>query len=293
MVITSLPDEEHPLDPLTAVDGIPLAAGSLVQVGVFPGLTDDEVLDAAASGGLTGVLGSWVGFAGAQAIGDGVDGAAGGFEIALRQALPTASPLVGEEVSLVAQNAGGQEFFVARFKGVRFAADPDTGLEQVLSLHLADARAITGTRYGRTRLATSTAPARGSFETWMDGFPGITDPHLKHPDADADGDGRSNYLEYVTGSSPVSATEPQPCQLISDGGGFWIRFSRAAGLGNAQPMVEMSGDLISAWEKLDGVLETDPNPPSAGSLEWMRIRLPQDPGGQPLPRQFFRLRTGP
>jgi hypothetical protein len=292
VVITSLPDAAHPLAPLTAVNGVALAAGSEVRVGAFPGMTDDEVLNAAASGGLAQVVLSFAGFGTPQAIGDGVGGAAGSFEISLRQAMPAGSPLVGEEVSLIVQNAGGQEFFVARFKGIRFAADPDTGLEQLLPLHLADAKILTGTRYGRTRLATSSAPASGSFGTWIDGFSSITDPLLKRTDADADGDGRSNFLEYVTGTSPVSAAEDQPCQLVKDGADFWVRFSRAAGLGSAQPVVEMSGDFISEWEKLEGAVEPDPSPPGVGGLEWLRIRVPAGPGGQPLPKQFFRLRSG-
>ncbi len=215
VVITSLPDEEHPLDPLTAVDGVPLATGSLVKVGAFPGMTDDEVLDAAASGGLTQVLASFVGFGSARNMGDGVDGAAGCFEIALREEMPAGAPLVGEEISLLVQKEDAQEFFVARFKGSVFAEDPDTGLEPLLSLHLADAKAITGTRYGQSRLATSAAPASGSFETWIDGFSGITDPLLKLPDADADGDGRSILVALGTGTSPVSALVPLPCQLSS------------------------------------------------------------------------------
>jgi hypothetical protein len=293
VVITSLPDEEHPLEPITSVNGVPLTKGTSIRVGALPGMTDDEVLDAASSGGIAEIVASFVPFGSSKNIGDGVDGAVGRFEIALRQAITQSSPLVGEEISLIIQKEGGQEFFVARFKEKLFAADPETGLERLLSLHIADAKAITGSRYGQESLATAETPVSGSFETWIDSFSDITDPLLKLPDTDADGDGRSNYLEYVTGHSPVTATEPQPCQIYRENNEFWIRFSRARGLGSAQPMVEVSHDLISPWQKLEGPIEPDPSPPTTGSLEWMRIRVDSESATTPKPQEFFRLRTGP
>jgi hypothetical protein len=293
VVITSLSDEEHPLDPLTSVNGIPLTTGTSIRVGALPGMTDDEVLDAAASGGIAEIVASFVPFGPSKNIGDGVDGAVGRFEIALRQAITQSSSLVGEEISLIIQKQGGQEFFVARFKEKLFAADPETGLERLLSLHLADAKAITGSRYGQESLATSETPVSGSFETWIESFSNITTPLLRQPDADADGDGRSNYLEYVTGTNPVSATEPQPCQIYREDNEFWIRFSRARGLGSAQPVVEVSHDLISPWQKLEGPIEADPFPPTTGSLEWMRIRVDLESATMPKLQEFFRLRTSP
>lgn len=287
VVITSLPDASHPLVPLTSLGGVALGSGVEVKVGAFPGMSDDAILDAAATGGFS-QLAAFQPFGSVQGIGDGVDGLAGNFEISVRQSTPDpASPWVGQEVTLLITKAGGQEFLVARFKGKLFEADPDTGLEPLLSLHLADAKVIVGNRYGVGVITTSPAPAAGSFSAWIADFAGITDSDLRLPSADPDGDGRSNFLEYATGGDPASPTDPKPCQLLPDGAGdFWVRFSRATGLGDSSPRIEASGDLVSPWKLLEGTVEPDPSPPSSiAGLDWMRIRVPQ-----PFkPKGFFRL----
>ena len=81
VVITSVPDENHPLDPLTDFAGVPLEPGGQVRVGAFPGLNDAQVLDLAAQG-LAAVEGAFVSFGDACQIGQGVEGADGVFEIA-------------------------------------------------------------------------------------------------------------------------------------------------------------------------------------------------------------------
>lgn len=287
VVITSLPDESHPLAPLTSLGGVPLGGGVVVKVGAFPGMSDDAILDAAATGGFAQLAAAFQSFGSTQRIGDGVDGAAGNFEVSVRQASPDPmSPWVGEEVSLLITKDGGQEFLVARFKGKLFEVDPDTGLEPLLSLHLADAKVIVGNRYGVGVIATSPAPEAGSFGTWIAGFSGITDADKRLPDADPDGDGRSNFLEYATGGDPESATDPKPCQLLSDGpGDFWIRFSRATGIGSVSHQIETSGDLVSPWLPLNGTIVPDPGPPASNGMNWMKIRAPQPAG----PSGFFRL----
>lgn len=293
VVVTSLPDEEHPWEALTALDGIPLTAGTAVRVGVFPDMTDDQVLDAAAEG-WEELDAQFVEFGSPRNIGDGVDGVAGRFEIALSEDVPVGSPWVGEEVSLIVRKEGGQEFMVARFKGIEFAADPDTGIEQVLSLHLADARAITGNRNAALQLATAPAPEVGGFGTWMAGFPAISDPLLKLPAADADGDGRSNFLEYVTGADPGSGSDPQACQIYAEGAELWVRYPRIPGMGDLQPVLESAADPGAAWQRLGSPSEAEPDPPTAAGIDWRRVRVK---GGSPEPvgasLGFFRLRVGP
>lgn len=287
VVITSLPDESHPLAPLTSLGGIPLGGGVEVKVGAFPGMSDDGILDAAATGGFAQVAAVFQSFGSANGIGAGADGQAGNFEISVRQATPgPASPWVGEEVSLLITKDGGLEFLVARFKGRLFEADPDTGLEPLLSLHLADAKLIVGNRYGVGNIATSPAPVAGSFSTWIAGFSGITDADKRLPDADPDGDGRSNFLEYASGGNPAFSTDPKPCQFLSDGqGDFWIHFSRATGIGSVSHQIETSGNLVSPWVPLEGVIVQDPEPPASNGVNWMKIRVPQPAG----PTGFFRL----
>lgn len=246
VVITSVPDEQHPLAPLTSLEGIPLAAGVEIRVGAFPGMSDDQILNAA-TGGLAQLTASFIPFGAAFSIGDGVDGTAGGFEIAAKQnsGTPQAS-WVGEEISLIIQTQDSGEFLVARFEGEVFQPDPDTGLDSLLPFHLADAKIIVGNRYGQTSVATSTAPTVGTYDSWILGFPEIADPEKRLPDADADNDGRSNFLEYLTAGDPASPTDQMPCQIQQDGeGGFWVRFSRNSGLGSVRYTVETTSDFLT------------------------------------------------
>lgn len=285
VVITSLPDEERPIAPLSLLNGVPLSEDAEIRVGAFPGLSADALLDLAASGGYGGVSAALVSFGEACSIGDGAAGDAGIFEISVRQEIPSEeSPLVGEEISIVIKQ--GAEFMVARFPGVTFDADPETGLEPVKSLHLADSKLIVGNRYGASKLATAPASTSGSFGTWIAGFSGITDPALRGRDADADGDGRSNFLEYASGGDPSDPSDLAPCQITMDAeGSLWIRFSRAPGIGVADCVIEASASMATDWSKWDGAIEPDPEPPVSGSGNWMRSPVPV---GEPSPA-FFRL----
>lgn len=62
----------------------------------------------------------------------------------------------------------------------------------------------------------------------MAGFPAISDPLLKLPAADADGDGRSNFLEYITGADPGSGSDPQACQIYAEGAELSLGSVRAS-----------------------------------------------------------------
>jgi hypothetical protein len=282
VVITSVPDEVHGLEPLTSLAGVPLAEGTGVWVGAFPGLSDNQLLDLASQGGLPQVTAAFVAFGDPRAIGQGVDGEAGEFEISVRDFGP--ATWVGETVSLLIQAADG-EFLVARFEGTVFEVETDTGLEPLLSLHLADAKLVVGNRHGAAKLATSSAPAVGSYDTWLATFATITDPALKLPDADADSDGRSNFLEYATDGNPAVSGDPPPCGISSDDeGGLWVHFNRVPGLGSIRYSLESSGDLSEAWLETDGDIEPDPESPDI-----MRLRL-----APPLSTNgFFRLKVAP
>ena len=281
VVITSVPDSEHGLEPLTSLDGIPLAEGTQVLVGAFPSLSDDQVLDLASQGGLTQVSAAFVSFGDPCAIGQGVDGEVGGFEISVRDTDAT-STAVDETVSLLLQTSGG-EFLVARFDGNVFESETDTGLEPLLSLHLAEAKIIVGNRLGTAKFATSTAPAVGSFSTWLAGFSSITDPSMKLPGADPDFDSRSNFLEYATGGNPESGGDQQPCRIQPDGeGGMWVHFNRVPGLGSIDYSLETSDSIADSWLETDGLVEPDPEIPAI-----MRLHL-SPPFEAP---NFFRLKV--
>lgn len=278
VLITTLPDENRELAPLTSLEGIPLSPGTQVRVGAFPSLDDDQVLDLA-SQGLDEVVAAFVPFGGSREIGQGADGAAGGFEIAVKDS-STAAAWAGQTVSLLIQTAGG-EFLVARFPGKVFEPESETGLEPLLCLHLADAKVIVGNRQNENSLATSTAPSVGSFDTWMAGHESITDLLMKSPDADADSDGRSNFLEYATGGDPTSPDDPAACGITPDPeGGFWVHFHRVTGLGTVRYDLQASADMAAAWTTAEGSLQPDPE--NANTLR-MRLAPPLQPA------LFFRL----
>ncbi|MES2924096.1 MAG: hypothetical protein V4819_21270 [Verrucomicrobiota bacterium] len=278
VVITTVPDVAHGLNPLTSLGGVPLAVGTQIRAGAFPGLSDDAILDLASQGGLTQVTAAFVPFGSSCSIGQGVDGAAGGFEISVKDS--GSASWVNEAVSLLIQTSSG-EFLIARFTGKVFEAETETGLEPFLTLHLADAKVLVGSRNGTAKLATSTAPDVGSYSTWLASFPGITDPALVPPGADADSDGRSNFLEYATGGNPALSGDAPACEILpADEGGLWVRFSRVPGLGTVRYSLQSSGDVVTPWKDTEIPIEPDPGNPAL-----MRLRL-----AAPLSAHgFFRL----
>lgn len=281
VVVTSVADPEHAQAPLTSLAGFPLVSDTRVQVGSFPGMSDDQILDLASQGGLPQITAAFASFGSQCAIGQGVDGTAGGFEIAVKSSMAS-STFAGQTVSLLIQTAGG-EFLVARFPGQVFEAESATGLEPLLALHLADAKVIVGNRSGSTELATSSAPSVGSFGTWLSGFPTITDPSMKSPEADPDSDGRSNFLEYATGGNPTESGDSSPC-MIQQGMNedLWVSFHQVSGLGTVRYSLESSDDLTPPWLEFSGNLERNPEVPNS-----VRARL-----SQPLaPNRYFRLKV--
>jgi hypothetical protein len=267
VIITSVPDESRGLGPLTSQNGVALAEATQMLVGAFPGLSDDQLLDLASQGAFTDVTEAFVPFGSPISIGQGVDGEAGFFEVAVKDSTSAAAWL-GETVSLLIQPAG-EEFLIARFPGRVFAGATATGLDPLLSLHLGDARVIVGNRVGAAKISTSVAPASGSYGTWLAQFTTISDPLLKLPEADADADGIPNFLEYATGGNPEVSGGAQPCSVIPDGeGGVWVRFSHVPGLGTVRYTLAYSDNLASPWREAAGAIEPDPVLPDV-----MRLRI--------------------
>ena len=286
VVLTSLPDDEKPLEPLVSLDGQPLGSDVSIRLGAFPNMSNDSILDAA-TGGFEAILSPFVPFGEPKLIGEGADGTDGHFEISVTQTIID-SPIAGAEITLLIDRNEGAEFLVARFEEKVFQADTDTGLEQLISLHLADAKIIVGNHYNGPRFVTSPAPNRGSYGSWIAGFSSIADPAKPLPNADADGDGYSNFFEYVTAGNPGSSGDPARCQIyVDDSGDFWVRFSRSLGIGPVVHHIETSSNLADPWQILRGSPQPDPEPPLAESLDWMRMRVPT-----PLSTEaYFRLQS--
>src|SRR5687767_13210260 len=87
LVVTALPGEEAMPQLLSTLGGLPLGATATVQLGAFPAMSDDQVLDLATQGYAT-LAASWVPFGEAREMGTGAGDQQGSFEIAAQQEIP-------------------------------------------------------------------------------------------------------------------------------------------------------------------------------------------------------------
>ena len=289
LVVSSLPDESHVLAPLTSRSGQPLDAGVEIRLGAFPGMTGDDLLDLAAADGFAGINDAFVPFGPSASMGEGADATAGRFEIAVRETLrPGSSPLIDEEIAMLVVKNGGDEFMIARFPGEVFAADGDEAMESFTALHLANARVVVGNRFGSSQMTTAPPPPVGSFTEWIAGFPSITDPALMTPDADADGDGRSNFLEYATGGNPASGADAALSRLMAgEEGGWWFHFRSVPGLGAARYQAQTAEDLAGPWVPLAGSATPAESMEPGAATGWMKVPAPMEHTEDA--RRFFRL----
>lgn len=287
VVVTSIPDDTHPIQPLPSIDGIPLSGDVTIRVGTFSGMGHEALLDTAAAGGYAQIAAALIPFGGENSLGDGAANTPGRFEIAVHQDTsdPT-SALIGETISLLITRGLGEEFLVVNFPDITFQPEDATGLDPLQVLHFANAEVVIGNRDGTTKVSTSSAPTSGSFASWIGRFADLTDPADMLPDADPDHDGPSNLLEYATGGNPESGDDVLPLLLeMSEEGSMWVKFPREPGLGVVTFSVESSAALATSWDLIDEAPKSDPNPPVPGSLIWQRIPVP--PSGDP--QRFFRL----
>lgn len=119
------------------------------------------------------------------------------------------------------------------------------------------------------------------LDTWTRGYftePELEDPMLSAPDADADGDGVANALEFVFGRHPRTYTPEPPCTpsvAEAQGGGRVVRFTfvRAAALTEGTALVvETSPDLMpGSWQP---VATKNQSAPWTGSATVTETTLP-------------------
>ena len=125
------------------------------------------------------------------------------------------------------------------------------------------------------------------FTSWITGY--YASPGNVAPDADPDGDGLSNSIEYVLGTRPDKYNPAGP-GVSSVGGNFIFTFQRALASKNSYTSVfiEVGNDLVTWPDRYD--VDTNPVKVSAGldpNHETVTLTLPQVPNA----RQFTRLKV--
>lgn len=120
--------------------------------------------------------------------------------------------------------------------------------------------------YGGVQLVGITPPEEG-FSSWQEQhFPGETDPAIIGPDADADGDGIRNLLEYGLGGDPNEAgRDPLPLTGFATftvegvpGDYLTLTFTRPDGIRDLSYDVSVSSDLAT-WAATAVLEETIAN----------------------------------
>lgn len=130
-----------------------------------------------------------------------------------------------------------------------------------------------------------------TYDIWLSEFfnPSEITAGLSDPDADPDGDGISNFMEYAWGTNPKVANGPSPRLPVvvpgSEEGSITFRFTTDADLLDLSYVVQTSVDL-NEWENVDSseLVEVETN----GSLVTYELEIPA-----PLadPSKFYRVQV--
>ena len=126
---------------------------------------------------------------------------------------------------------------------------------------------------------TQSLPQRQSFSDWQIAHFGSTSNPLAASTADPDGDGQTNYQEFLAYTDPNDAESFQsPVGLTNTGGGVELDFLQPA---NRSAQIETSLDL-QTWTLWD-VSGNTPGYPAAAMQRMLAVPSGED-------HEFFRLR---
>jgi len=178
---------------------------------------------------------------------------------------------------------------------ITLTAVPDALVENPAETIVVDiASVVNGTENGTQQVsATITDALTATFAVWIHSkYPALTSPRDR-PDADPDGDGLDNAIEYVLGSQPDAANGGGPTAAC-DGGDFVFNFRRAVVSKASGTAVTIDvGSTLDAWPTTYQV-GSDSGSSSAGvtvgpaidGYEAITLRVPRATA-----KMFVRLRV--
>lgn len=123
-------------------------------------------------------------------------------------------------------------------------------------------------------------PPPTTWQTWLASrFPGIQDPAVIGANADPDGDGWGNLVEYASGSDPNDAASRPAIQVGYPNGSATFDWTVETGHPGVQVRGQVSDDLL-IWDDVTGSIED-----STGSIVKRRFTAPV------TEHYFFRLKV--
>jgi hypothetical protein len=150
--------------------------------------------------------------------------------------------------------------------------------------HFSSSMAWTGARVVLVRdgsiFTVENRPQPVTWQSWLSlNFPGVTDAGILGAEADPDGDGWGNLLEYAAGSAPNLATSRPVLRIEPGSGGRVLEWESETGHSGVQLVAEISDDLL-AWDYVTGTVYS-----TAGTVVTRRFPIP------PARKYFVRLKA--
>jgi len=284
VVVSNLTSPESPGATLTAANGSPLAAGSLVRLGAFPGL-DTEQIAALAQQGPASVAAALTPFGPAFPVGSGAAGNPGSIEFTASQATGTQAGSLYAVILNGASVETSTESLVLKLSEV-LPADDASGLPAYLAVHLRDAELVFGSDTAAGYATKASEPE--SFETWITrqlGSGAASADHLA--EADPDHDGASNLLEYAFGSGAGDGSSIARLEIHESNGEYFARYLRRVGDSSLQIRCEAETQIdAETWPTLETTVTVIGDSSAPTGYERVQQLLPTSAG-----QAFARLRV--
>ena len=131
------------------------------------------------------------------------------------------------------------------------------------------------------------ANGNGILDVWEIANFGNANPGSNSPDADPDGDGISNLMEYALGTNPLQANpNPLVSDLVTVGANQYLRLTVPTNptATNLTYTVEVCGDLsVPSWNSAETLIDPD-SPPNV-------LRVRDTVPINSMTRRFIRLKV--